>query len=398
MTNLEEILKKDLQHLKQQSLYRQRKITEGPQQVHLNSNGKKVLSFCSNDYLGLANHPDIAQALKKGVDTYGVGSGAAHLVSGHSRAHHELEEALAEYTGRSRALLFSTGYMANLGIVNALMGKGDTVFQDKLNHASLIDASLLSSSFSGSQLKRYRHNDMASLTALLEKNHSEGSRKLIMSDSVFSMDGDLAPVSQLSSICQKHDAWLMLDDAHGFGVLGKNGAGVAEEYSLDQEQLPIYMATLGKAMGVFGAFVAGSDVLIETLIQKSRSFIYTTAMPPALAQATLMSLKVAQQESWRRDKLKQLIQQFRSGAQQLGLSLMDSQTAIQPILVGDNETALEMSQALEQQGILVTAIRPPTVPKGTARLRVTLCAEHEACDVERLLSALELLFSNNKAS
>ncbi len=398
MTNLEEILKKDLQHLKQQSLYRQRKITEGPQQVHLHSNGKKILSFCSNDYLGLANHPDIAQALKKGVDTYGVGSGAAHLISGHSRAHHELEEALAEYTGRSRALLFSTGYMANLGIVNALMGKGDIVFQDKLNHASLIDASLLSSSFSGSQLKRYRHNDMASLTTLLEKNHSEGSRKLLMSDSVFSMDGDLAPVSQLSSICQKHDAWLMLDDAHGFGVLGKNGAGVAEEYSLDQEQLPIYMATLGKAMGVFGAFVAGSDALIETLIQKSRSFIYTTAMPPALAQATLMSLKVAQQESWRRDKLKQLIQQFRSGAQQLGLSLMDSQTAIQPILVGDNETALEMSQSLEQQGILVTAIRPPTVPKGTARLRVTLCAEHEACDIERLLSALELLFSNNKAS
>jgi len=314
MTNLEETLKKDLQHLKQQSLYRQRKITEGPQQVHLHSNGKKVLSFCSNDYLGLANHPDIAQALKKGVDTYGVGSGAAHLVSGHSRAHHELEEALAEYTGRSRALLFSTGYMANLGIVNALMGKGDTVFQDKLNHASLIDASLLSSSFSGSLLKRYRHNDMVSLTTLLEKNHSEDSRKLIMSDSVFSMDGDLAPVSQLSSICQKHDAWLMLDDAHGFGVLGKNGAGVAEEYSLDQEQLPIYMATLGKAMGVFGAFVAGSDALIEMLIQKSRSFIYTTAMPPALAQATLMSLKVAQQESWRRDKLKQLIQQFRSGA------------------------------------------------------------------------------------
>jgi len=398
MTNLEETLKKDLQHLKQQSLYRQRKITEGPQQVHLHSNGKKVLSFCSNDYLGLANHPDIAQALKKGVDTYGVGSGAAHLVSGHSRAHHELEEALAEYTGRSRALLFSTGYMANLGIVNALMGKGDTVFQDKLNHASLIDASLLSSSFSGSLLKRYRHNDMVSLTTLLEKNHSEDSRKLIMSDSVFSMDGDLAPVSQLSSICQKHDAWLMLDDAHGFGVLGKNGAGVAEEYSLDQEQLPIYMATLGKAMGVFGAFVAGSDALIEMLIQKSRSFIYTTAMPPALAQATLMSLKVAQQESWRRDKLKQLIQQFRSGAQQTGLSLMDSQTAIQPILVGDNEMALEMSRSLELQGILVTAIRPPTVPKGTARLRVTLCAEHEACDVERLLSALELLFSNNKAS
>ena len=391
MNHLDNILKRDLQLLQQQSLYRQRKITDGPQQVHLHSNGKKMLSFCSNDYLGLANHPDIAKALKKGIDTYGVGSGAAHLVSGHSRAHHELEVALAEYTGRSRALLFSTGYMANLGIVNALMGKGDIVFQDKLNHASLIDAALLSASFSGSQLKRYPHNDLNNLSGQLEKVSllAEQPRKLLMSDAVFSMDGDLAPVSQLSTLCQQHDSWFMLDDAHGFGVLGAHGAGIAEEYSLDQEQLPIYMATLGKAMGVFGAFVAGSDALIETLIQKSRAYIYTTAMPPALAQATLMSLKISKQESWRRDKLKQLITQFRTGAEQLGLTLMASQTAIQPILVGDNETALQMSKILEQQGILVTAIRPPTVPKGTARLRVTLCAEHEEKDVVRLLSVLE---------
>ncbi|MCW8930578.1 MAG: 8-amino-7-oxononanoate synthase, partial [Gammaproteobacteria bacterium] len=275
MNHLDDILKKDLQVLQQQSLYRQRKITDGPQQVHLQSNGKKVLSFCSNDYLGLANHPEIAKELKKGIDTYGVGSGAAHLVSGHSRAHHELEEALAKYTGRSRALLFSTGYMANLGIVNALMRKGDTIFQDKLNHASLIDAALLSSALSGSQFKRYPHNELHFLEKLLSKNNSlsEESRKLVMSDAVFSMDGDLAPVTQLSALCQQHDAWLMLDDAHGFGVLGENGAGTAEEYSLDQEQLPIYMATLGKAMGVFGAFVAGSDALIETLIQKSRAFV-----------------------------------------------------------------------------------------------------------------------------
>jgi len=389
--HLDETLKKDLLALQQHSLYRQRKITDGPQQVHLISNGKPVLNFCSNDYLGLANHPDIARELKKGIDDYGVGSGAAHLVSGHSRAHHELEEALAEYTGRSRALLFSTGYMANLGIVNALMDKGDIVFQDKLNHASLIDAALLASAFSGSQLKRYPHNDLNSLARQLDKYalSPEKPRKLVMSDAVFSMDGDLAAVAEMSSLCQKHDAWFMLDDAHGFGVLGANGAGIAEEYSLDQEQLPIYMATLGKAMGVFGAFVAGSDALIETLIQKARSFIYTTAMPPALAQATLMSLKISRAESWRREKLKYLIAQFRSGAEQLGLSLMDSQTAIQPVLVGDNETALRISQTLEQQGILVTAIRPPTVPKGTARLRVTLCAEHDEKDVDKLLSALE---------
>ena len=394
--SLDDALTKELLTLQEQSLYRRRKITEGPQQVHLISNGKPVLSFCSNDYLGLASHPDIAKAFKQGVDDYGVGSGAAHLVSGHSRAHHELEETLAEYTGRSRALLFSTGYMANLGIANALMAKGDYIFQDKLNHASLIDAALLSSAFSGSQLKRYPHNNINRLAKLLTdseicyENCSENRpRKLVMSDAVFSMDGDLAKVSQMSELCQQHNAWLMLDDAHGFGVLGANGAGTAEEFSLDQQQLPIYMATLGKAMGGFGAFVAGSDALIETLIQKARAYVYTTAMPAALAQALLMSIKISREESWRRDKLKQLIAQFRSGAEQLGLSLMNSQTAIQPVMAGDNETAMRISRKLEQQGILVTAIRPPTVPKGTARLRVTLSAQHEAGDIERLLSALD---------
>ncbi len=390
--SLDDALTKELLTLQEQSLYRRRKITEGPQQVHLISNGKPVLSFCSNDYLGLASHPDIVKAFKQGVDDYGVGSGAAHLVSGHSRAHHELEEALAEYTGRSRALLFSTGYMANLGIANALMAKGDVIFQDKLNHASLIDAALLSSAFSGSQLKRYPHNNINRLSKLLtdSENCSENRpRKLVMSDAVFSMDGDLAKVSQMSELCQQHNAWLMLDDAHGFGVLGANGAGTAEEFSLDQQQLPIYMATLGKAMGGFGAFVAGSDALIETLIQKARAYVYTTAMPAALAQALLMSIKISREESWRRDKLKQLIAQFRSGAEQLGLSLMNSQTAIQPVMAGDNETAMRISRKLEQQGILVTAIRPPTVPKGTARLRVTLSAQHEAGDIERLLSALD---------
>ncbi len=387
--DLDTTLKQELLHLQQQSLYRQRKIIEGPQQVHLRCNGREMLSFCSNDYLGLANHPDIAAAFKKAVDDYGVGSGAAHLVSGHSRVHHELEEALADYTGRSRALLFSTGYMANLGIVNALMNKGDRVIQDKLNHASLIDAALLSSALAGSELKRYGHNNMPQLAKLLAAStDSQQRRTLVMSDAVFSMDGDLADVPQLVSLCRQYNAWLMLDDAHGFGVLGEQGAGIAEHYALDQQQLPIYMATLGKAMGVAGAFVAGSDALIETLIQKSRAFIYTTAMPPALAAAALMSLKIARQESWRREKLQHLIQLFRQGAAQLGLSLMNSPTAIQPILVGDNNRAMQISQALEQQGILITAIRPPTVPAGTARLRITLCAEHEEQDIERLLSVL----------
>ena len=386
--DLDTQLVQELTHLKEQSLYRQRKITEGAQQVHLKIKGETLLSFCSNDYLGLANHPDIINAFQQGINDYGVGSGAAHLVSGHSKAHHELEETLADYTGRDRALLFSTGYMANLGIVNALMNKGDSVFQDKLNHASLVDAALLSSVYTGSQLKRYPHNNLARVQQLFEKAH-HGTRKLLMTDAVFSMDGDLAPLTPLSKLCQAHHAWLMLDDAHGFGVLGEHGAGSAEEFSLNQQDVPIYMATLGKAMGGFGAFVAGSDALIDTLIQKARTYIYTTAMPPAIASALLMSIKISREQSWRREHLKQLIAQFRLGAKQLGLSLMDSQTAIQPILIGDNKKAMDIADALEQQGLLITAIRPPTVPNGTARLRITLSAQHNEADIDQLLTALE---------
>ncbi len=389
--DLETELAQELQHLKKQSLYRQRKISEGAQQVHLKINGRSVLSFCSNDYLGLANHPDIIKAFKQGINDYGMGSGAAHLVSGHSKAHHQLEETLAEYTGRDRALLFSTGYMANLGIVNALMNKGDSVFQDKLNHASLVDAALLSSAYTGSQLKRYPHNNLTRVQQLLAQSDSS-IRKLLMTDTVFSMDGDFAPLTQLSELCQEHNAWLMLDDAHGFGVLGATGAGSAEEFSLNQQSAPIYMATLGKAMGGFGAFVAGSDVLIETLIQKARSYIYTTAMPPAIASALLISIKISREESWRREHLKQLIEQFRLGAKQLGLSLMNSKTAIQPIIIGDNKKAMDIANTLEQQGILITAIRPPTVPKGTARLRITLSAQHNEADIHQLLTALEAIY------
>lgn len=340
-----------------------------------------MLGFCSNDYLGLANHPDVVKALQQGAQTYGAGSGASHLICGHTQAHHQLEQELAEFTQRPRALLYSTGYMANLGIITALCDKQDGVFEDRLNHASLLDAGLQS----GARLQRYLHNDVASLEAQLEK--STVRNKLIATDGVFSMDGDVAPLQELSQVAQHHDALLMVDDAHGLGVLGAQGRGSGE--ALSEQQLPILMGTLGKAFGVFGAFVAGSEDLVETLIQLSRSYTYTTAMPGAVAEACRASLKLVQTESWRRDKVLSLVQQFRDGAQQLGFNLSPSQTPIQAIITGENQKALHMSQKLAEQGLLISAIRPPTVPKGTARLRITFSAAHEAEHIERLLDALE---------
>ncbi len=393
---MDQALQQELDLRQQQSLYRQRKVIQGPQQIHLHIAGRAYLSFCSNDYLGLANHPDIIKQFKKGVDQYGAGSGAAHLVSGHCHAHHQLEEELAAFTGRSRALLFSSGYMANLGIANALVGKHDWIVQDKLNHASLIDAALLSRA----GYLRYRHNDMDMLQRLLSRESTSFEqrpvRKLVMSDAVFSMDGDMADVVQISQICQRYHAWMMLDDAHGFGVLGETGAGTAQAFGLDQNELPVYMATLGKAMGVFGAFVAGSEALIETLIQQSRSYIYTTAMPGALAQALRESLRITLNESWRREKLNTLIQRFKQGARQLDLPLLDSITPIQPILVGSSEKVLKISQLLAQQGLLIAPIRPPSVPQNTARLRITLSAAHQESDIDVLLEALDKLMAREE--
>lgn len=368
-------------------LYRSRRVVEGAQGPELTVDGKRYLAFCSNDYLGLANHPEVTAAFVRAASEYGVGSGASHLVSGHSALHHQLEETLAELTGRPRALLFSTGYMANLGAINALLGKTDCIFEDKLNHASLLDAGLLS----GARFQRFLHNDIASLESRLSR--AEGGRKLIAVDGVFSMDGDLAPLPELAALAQKHDAWLMVDDAHGFGVLGANGAGCAELFDLDQEQLPILMGTLGKAIGSYGAFVAGSEALIETLIQFSRTYIYTTALPPAVAAATLKSLELLRTEAWRRDHLRALITRFRQGAEQLGLALMPSESAIQPLLVGDAGRALALSEKLAELGIWISAIRPPTVPAGGARLRITLSAAHSEAQVERLLGALEQVCS-----
>ena len=366
-------------------LYRSTRTADSAQQPHVVVNGKPFLTFCSNDYLGLANHPDVIRAFQQAANTYGVGSGAAHLVNGHFRPHQQLEEALAAFTGRERALLFSTGYMANLGVVNALLdGRKDCVYADRLNHASLVDAGLLA----GAKLVRYAHNDTAHLRQRLLKETPEPTTCLILTDGVFSMDGDVAPVRELAQIAHEHNAWLMVDDAHGIGVLGKTGAGLLEAEGLTQDDVPILMGTLGKALGTAGAFIAGSNDLIEYLIHTARTWIYTTAQPPAIAAATLVSLQLAQTETWRREHLHALIQQFRQGATQLGLPLMQSATPIQPILMGSSEKAVEVSRKLEAQGILVTAIRPPTVPVNTARLRVTLSAAHSAADVERLLDAL----------
>jgi 8-amino-7-oxononanoate synthase len=384
----------ELARLHTEHLFRKRAVVDSPQGAEIVVDGTCYLSFCSNDYLGLANHPQVIAALKEGAEKYGTGSGASHLVTGHQRPHHELEEALAAFTGRPRALLFSTGYMANLGTVTALAGRGDRVYEDRLNHASLLDAGLLS----GARLRRYAHNDTTALTRQLENQSplppgeggGEGTQtKLIVSDGVFSMDGDLAPLSQLADIARRHDAWLMVDDAHGLGVLGANGRGTLEHFGLNHESEPILIGTLGKAFGSFGAFVAGGEDLIEYLIQRARPYIYTTALPPAVAHATLTSLRLAREESWRREHLHGLISRFRSGAEQLGANLMASNTPIQPLLAGDSQRALALSEALRARHIYVSAIRPPTVPKGTARLRVTLSAAHSEAQVDRLLAALD---------
>jgi len=373
----------ELTRLQGEHLYRRRRIIDGPQGVHLNINGQQMLTFCSNDYLGLANHPEVVKAMQDGVARWGVGSGASHLVNGHSSAHHALEEELAAFTGRPRALLFSTGYMANMGVIAALCGRGDYVFEDRLNHASLLDGGLLSQA----RMQRFAHGDAEALGHKLAERDS--GEKLVVTDGVFSMDGDIAPLPALSKTAKQHNAWLMVDDAHGFGVLGKNGGGCVEHFALGIDGVPILIGTLGKAFGTFGAFVAGSEKLIEYLIQKARPYIYTTALPPAVAEASRASLKLLQTEHWRREKLQTLIKQFRHGASELGLELMASETPIQPLQIGDNNKAMTISNKLLEKGILISAIRPPTVPDGTARLRVTFSAEHSEADVDHLLTTLE---------
>jgi len=362
-------------------LYRQRPLLEAPQGPEVVVDGEQLLQFCSNDYLGLASHPEVIRAMQQGTERWGVGGGASHLVIGHSTPHHQLEEALAAFTGRPRALLFSTGYMANLAAVTALVGPGDTVLEDRINHASLLDAGLLS----GARFSRYLHNDAESLAKRLDKATGD---TLVVTDGVFSMDGDLADLPALCATAKARDAWMMVDDAHGFGPLGATGGGIVEHFGLGMAGVPVLVGTLGKAFGTAGAFVAGSEALIETLIQFARPYIYTTSQPPAVACATLKSLELLRSEGWRREHLNRLIARFRAGAAEIGLILMDSPTPIQPILVGSSERALKLSAALRERGILVGAIRPPTMPAGSARLRVTFSASHSEAQLERLLAVL----------
>jgi len=345
--------------------------------------GENLLAFCSNDYLGLAGHSRVAEAFAAAAREWGVGSGASHLVSGHCREHHALEEELAAFTGRERALLFSTGYMANLAVVTALLGRGDRVFMDRLNHASLLDAGLAS----GARFSRYPHADADALAARLARD-DRGGRTLVATDGVFSMDGDVAPLRALAGAARTRGAWLFVDDAHGVGVLGPTGRGSLEAACLDADDAPILMGTLGKALGTFGAFVAGSAVLVETLLQTGRTYMYTTALPPAVAAATRESLRVLEDEPWRRERVLGHVAHFRREAAGLGLHLMTSSTPIQPVVLGSEGAAVAASDALLEQGLWVPAIRPPTVPAGSARLRITFSAAHETADVDRLLEAV----------
>ena len=383
LTSIMKNLATQLQVRRDQQLYRSRLVVDGPQGIRVHVDGRDYLSFCSNDYLGLANHADVVAAFHRGVDEFGCGSGAAHLITGHSRAHHALEEELADFVQRPRALLFSSGYSANLGVMAALLGRGDRVFEDRLNHASLLDAALLSRA----RLIRYPHNDSAELALRLAA--AAECETLVATDGVFSMDGDTAPLADLSIVTAQHDTWLLVDDAHGIGVLGPQGRGSVAQAGLGLNEVPILMGTLGKAFGTFGAFVAGSDELIETLIQQARTYIYTTAVPSAVASAARAALQRVREDDWRRRHLQQLIERFRCGARQLGLTLCDSQTPIQPLLVGTARRALQLSQALRERGILISAIRPPTVAEGSSRLRITFSAAHSEAQVEQLLAALD---------
>lgn len=370
-----------LEALRQQGLLRERRVLDSAQGPEIVVDGRSMLAFCSNDYLGLASHPGVIEALTEAAREHGVGSGSSHMVNGHHRLHQELVEALAEHTGREAAALFSTGYMANLGVTAAMAGRHDVILQDRLNHASLLDGARLA----GARLKRYTHADTQAAARLLE---SEPRCTLVATDGVFSMDGDLAPLDGLSALCREHDLPLMVDDAHGLGVLGSKGGGIAEVRGLDQSAVPILVGTLGKALGVGGAFVAGSQAFVDYLVQKARTYIYTTAMPPAMAAATRRSLELCQAEGWRRERLAKLVAWFRDEAMALGYRLMESWTPIQPLIVGPSDRAMALSEALARRDILVPAIRPPTVPQGEARLRLTFSASHTDEHMERLLEAL----------
>jgi 8-amino-7-oxononanoate synthase len=379
-------LEPTLENIERQHLGRHRATVEAyPEKgshTEVIVDGRKLVDFSSNDYLGLAAHPALAAAMAECAERCGAGSGASHLISGHGREHAALEEELAAFIGRPRALLFSTGYMANLGVVTALASRGESVLLDRLSHASLIDAGLLS----GARFRRYPHCDADAARRLL----GEGTPKttVLATDGVFSMDGDIAPLAALSQAARAHDAWLVVDDAHGIGVLGANGRGAVELAGLGCDDVPVLVGTLGKAFGTFGAFAAGAEDLIELLIQRARSYIYTTALPQPVAAATRAALRIVREETWRRERALALTARFRALSREAGVPLADSVTPIQPIPLGDAQAALAAQHALRAAGFWVVAIRSPTVPAGAERLRVTLTAGHEEHQVDALVEVL----------
>ncbi len=374
-------LQRELDQRKADGLLRQRRLLDSPQAEHIVANQQPYLSFCSNDYLGLANHPELIATMQKAAGDSGVGSGASGLITGHHRYHDDLEKQLAAFVELPAALLFSTGYMANIGVLGALTGRGDAIFADKLNHACLNDGGY----FSHAEFQRYPHNDVVALEKLLQA--STAKHKLIAADAVFSMDGDIAPIPEYLALCEKYDAYLYLDDAHGFGVLGEHGKGSLSHFNIKSPRI-IMMATLGKAAGVAGAFVAGEQVVIDYLIQKAKSYVYSTPAPPALSATLSASVKLIEQGDHLRANLQSLIQYLKANLKLSKWRLMDSDTTIQPLIVGDNLEALALSEYLQTHGILVPAIRPPTVPVGTSRLRISLSAAHTLDDIKKLIAAI----------
>jgi 8-amino-7-oxononanoate synthase len=377
--SLEDSLQLWLAQRRADNQFRERRVSESPQQPVMRVDGRRLLAFCSDDYLGLANHPQVVDALVKGARKWGAGSGASPLVNGHTKAHRQLEEEFAQFVSRPRALLFASGYLANLGMLGALAGHGDEVLQDHRNHPSLVDAVQLS----GARTHRYEHADPQSLVSELQRTGP--GRRLVVTEGVFGVDGDLAPLTQLADICATHDASLVVDDAHGFGVLGEKGCGTCEAQGVQPDLL---MCMLDKALGTAGALVAGSETMIEVLVQNAPAYTCTTALPAALVEGARVALRLLEKEAWRRDTVWALTERFKTGARRLQLPLLESPTPIQPLLAGSSESASRLSDALGKAGILVPAIGPPTVAEGQARLRITLNAAHTTGHIDSLLSAL----------
>jgi 8-amino-7-oxononanoate synthase len=385
-------ISKQLYELKEQGAYRQRRKLDSPQDIKVVIDGEQFLSFCSNDYLGLANDARVCQAAKDAISHFGVGSGASQLISGYSSLHASLEEQLADFLGYQRCVLFSSGYLANLGVISALSSRHSLILEDRLNHASLIDAAR----YAGGDLQRYKHRDINHADEII--NTSKSKSHLIVSDGVFSMEGSIAPIEQLSQLKHTANDKLIIDDAHGIGVLGNKGKGSLEHAGIDPSKVDILIGTFGKAFGGSGAFVLSDNDTIDYLIQKARTLIYTTAPPVALAAAATQSLKIIINEPERRQRLHKNIQYFRKALSKTALELLDSITAIQTIIIGENEQALWFSKQLEDRGLLALAIRPPTVPKNTARLRITLSSEHTQQQIDLLVNALLEIENSNKAS